>query len=612
MYKDHFPLRFPFIFCFRSVRFLLFLSLSGFLSTALPAQKNEPALPFDRDPNVTATYRQTIAFYKELAAAFPRQLLLTPQGTTDSGHPLHTAVLSMNGIFDPVQLKQAGKTILMVNNAIHPGEPCGVEASMLLLRDYLQDQNKADFLKDVVIVIIPFYNIGGGLNRGSFSRANQLGPREHGFRGNAKNLDLNRDFIKCDTRNAQTFNRIFNYWQPDVFIDNHTSNGADYQYTLTLIPTQHNKLSPGLAKYLQGEMLPELYRGVEERGWEMTPYVYARSTPDEGIAGFLDLARYSSGYAALHHTLSFMPETHMLKPFEDRVKSIYAFMDAMVHLLDRDGAQIRNLRAEAYRAASRQTVFALNWQLDMAQSDTITFKGYEAGYKKSEISGLDRLYYDRSRPYEKQIPHFNYYQATQTVAKPRAYLIPQAYREIIERLQWNGVVVHELTEDLSIGAEFYYIEDYETARSPYEGHYLHSQVQVREELLERQFHAGDYVVYTGQPADRFLVETLEPQGADSYFAWNFFDGILMQKEYFSSYVFEDLAADYLESQPVLKAALEAKRKEDADFANSARAQLNFIYEHSPYYEPTYKLYPIGRLKQPMVLPVVGVSASGEE
>lgn len=611
MFHHYFPESHKAFFYLRKPILIFWFLLLGYSTVFLSAQSPDLSIPFDRDQNVTATYQEVIDYYERLASAFPRQILFTPHGTTDSGYPLHTVVFSPDGNFDPLQLKQAGKTILFVNNAIHPGEPCGVEASMLLLRDYLHNQNKADLLKDVVIVIIPFYNIGGGLNRGAYSRANQLGPQEHGFRGNARNLDLNRDFIKCDSRNARTFNRIFNDWQPDVFIDNHTSNGADYQYTLTLIPTQHNKLSRVLADYLQEEMLPDLYQGVEERGWDMTPYVYARSTPDEGIAGFLDLPRYSSGYAALHHTISFMPETHMLKPFKDRVGSIYAFMDAMIQLLSRDGGKIRALRAQAFQAAKTQQQFAINWQPDMDQSDTISFKGYEAGYKKSAISGLDRLYYDRSKPYEKQIPHFNYYRASLSVEKPKAYIIPQAYREVIERLQWNGVVIHELTEDLPINAEFYYIEDYETARSPYEGHYLHSQVKVRPELLERKFHAGDYVVFTGQQTDQFLVSTLEPQAADSYFAWNFFDGILMQKEYFSSYVFEDLAAEYLSEHPELKAELEAKRKADSEFANSARAQLNFIYENSPYYEPTYKLYPVGRLQQAIPLPVVGVSELGE-
>ena len=497
------------------------------------------------------------------------------------------------------------KTILFVNNAIHPGEPCGVDASMLLLRTYLQDQSKMDLLKDVVIVIIPFYNIGGGLNRGSFSRANQAGPLKHGFRGNARNLDLNRDFIKCDSRNAQTFNQIFNYWQPDVFIDNHTSNGADYQYTITLIPTQHNKLAPVLANYLQKEMLPFLYPAMDQRGWEMTPYVYARNTPDNGIAGFLDLARYSSGYAALHHTISFMPETHMLKPYKDRVESTYAFMDAMIHLLSMDGQKVQHLKQEAIQTVRTQKTFDINWQLDQNRSDTIMFKGYEAGYKKSLISGLDRLYYDRSKPYEKKIPYFNYYKSVQSIDKPKAYLIPQAYDEVVERLRWNGVVIHQLTEDISVEADFYYIDNYESSKSPYEGHYIHSKLAVSTKSMQRDFRKGDFVIFTGQRADRFIVETLEPQAPDSYFSWNFFDGILMQKEYFSSYVFEDLAAEYLEDHPELQTKLEQKRKEDNEFAQSARAQLDFVYKHSPYYEVTHKLYPIGRMIEDKMFPITG-------
>ncbi|MCB0633313.1 MAG: M14 family zinc carboxypeptidase [Saprospiraceae bacterium] len=593
-------------FCRHGRHLLLLLVFTSVIST-LMGQSSDLSIPFDRNKNTTPTYEETITFYQKLAAAYPRQLYLSAHGSTDSGHPLHTAVLSPTGNFDPVSLRQQGKTILFVNNAIHPGEPCGVDASMLLLRDYLNDQSKMELLKDAVIVVIPFYNIGGGLNRGPYSRANQLGPEAYGFRGNAKNLDLNRDFIKCDSRNARTFNQIYNYWQPDVFIDNHTSNGADYQYSITLIPTQHDKLSPVLAEYLQQDMLPYLFQGMEDRSWEMTPYVYARNTPDEGIAGFLDLPRYSSGYAALHHAISFMPETHMLKPYENRVRSIYAFMDAMIHLIRRDGEKIRMLREKAIQQAREQQTFPVSWQLDPSRQDTVTFKGYEAGYKKSEISGQDRLYYDRTKPYAKKIPHLNYYKATQTVDKPKAYLIPQAYREVIERLQWNGVVIHQLTEEINITANFYYIEDYDTGNSPYEGHYLHSNVQVRTESLSRKFHPGDYVVLTGQRADRFIVETLEPQATDSYFAWNFFDGVLMMKEYFSSYVFEDLAVEYLKEHPELKAQLEQKRQEDPDFAKSGRAQLNFIYEHSPYHEPTYQLYPVGRLTEDTELPIIGIS-----
>ncbi|MCB0582171.1 MAG: hypothetical protein KDD10_23025, partial [Phaeodactylibacter sp.] len=263
-----------------------------------------------------------------------------------------------------------------------------------------------------------------------------------------------------------------------------------------------------------------------------TPYVYARDTPDKGIAGFLDLPRYSSGYAALHHSIGFITEAHMWKPYKDRVQGTYAFLSAAIRAMHDQREALREAREKARRQAAEQKQFALGWELDFSRSDTILFKGYEAKYKKSEVSGLDRLYYDRSAPYEKTIPYFRYYQPTATAERPYAYLIPQAYAEVVDRLRWNGVAVQQLTEDIEPELEYSYIEDYKTVDGPYEGHYLHYAVQTREQRLRRPFRKGDYVVFTDQPASRYIVETLEPRGADSFFAWNFFDGILMQKEYF--------------------------------------------------------------------------------
>ncbi|MEL6636580.1 MAG: M14 family zinc carboxypeptidase [Bacteroidota bacterium] len=559
--------------------------------------------PFETQANTTATYAETIAFYQKLAAAFP-QFEVQEYGSTDSGHPLHLAILSTDRDFDPISLRAKNKTILMVNNAIHPGEPCGIDATMLLLRDYLSDPQKLALLNRTVLIVIPFYNIGGGLNRNGYSRVNQNGPQAYGFRGNARNLDLNRDFVKCDTRNAQTFNQIYGRWQPDVLIDNHTSNGADYQYTMTLIPTHPDKLAPALAEQLEAELLPALYDGMRKRDWEMIPYVYARESPDQGIAGFLDLPRYSSGYAALFHSLSFMPETHMLKPFADRVRSTQAFMECMIEYLAERGDAVRAARQRARAESLAEQTVALHWEIDQGAVDQVLFKGYAAKYRKSTVSGLDRLYYDREAPYEKEIPYYNTYRAKLEVARPLAYILPQAYAEVAERLRWNGVVLRQLAEDVEVEVELYRIGDFKTGNGPYEGHYLHSEVEVEKSLRKWSYRAGDYVIYTQQSGvDRYLIQTLEPQAPDSWFAWNFFDGILNQKEYFSAYVFEDLAAEYLDRDPELRRALEAQRAADPEFAASARAQLQFVYERSPHYESTHRIYPVGRLMEDQALPL---------
>ena len=585
------------ICCFRFTAFILFILISGDLSA-----QTDWETPFEKTPNTSSSYSETIDYYKRLAAAYPSVFSLEAQGDTDAGHPLHLAIFSADGNFSPRSAQSSEKVIVFINNAIHPGEPCGVDASMLFFRDLLQDPDQQEQLRDVVIVAIPFYNIGGGLNRGGYSRANQNGPAMHGFRGNARNLDLNRDFIKADSRNARTFNQIYSQWKPHIFVDNHTSNGADYQYVLTLIPTQHNKLGGPLAELLQDDMLPYLFNKMAATPYEMTPYVYVRNTPEDGIAGFLDLPRYSSGYAALHHALSFMPETHMFKPFEDRVKSVYHFMQSIANYAVDAREDILTARRASEMQTATQTSFDLNWQLDRSRADTIMFKGYTAKTKASEVTGLERMYYDHNDPWEKPVPHFNYYRATLNVEAPEAYILPYAYGEVADRLRWNGVHMYQLTADTEVEVETYRIEDFQT-RDAYEGHYLHTRVEVSRDTQTLLFHKGDFVIPVDQATNRYIVETLEPQAPDSWFAWNFFDGILQQKEYFSSYVFEDYAAEYLEENPELREKLEARKAQDPDFAASGRAQLDFIYRNSPYYEPTHRRYPVGRLLRPTALPL---------
>jgi len=547
---------------------------------------------FELDEGTTPTYHDIVRYYEQYAD-HPLVQIRTV-GRTDSGHPLHEVVVADGGTFDRASAQANGKAVLLINNGIHAGEACGIDASMLLLK-YLLTEGR-DLLSHTVVVIVPVYNIGGCLNRGSYSRANQEGPEAHGFRGNAKNLDLNRDFVKCDSDNAKTFNKLFMKWRPQVFVDNHTSNGADYQYVITLIATQKDKLQPVLARYMQDEMLPELYASLEQGGYEMTPYVYSmQSTPDAGIKGFMDLPRYSSGYAALHHAISFMPETHMLKPCRDRVYSTLLFMKVMLQHIDSRNADIISAQQRAIAAAQAQVSWPLQYELDTTVVDTVSFKGYQAAYRPSEITGADRLYYDRSQPYEKSIPLYNTYKPTVTVTRPQAYIIPQAYQQVAELLMINGVELDILSHDTTMVLDMYYITDYQSRAKPYEGHYLHYGVQTTTKRQAVQYHSGDYVVYTDQPSASYLMHVLEPAAADSYFAWNYFDGILMQKEHYSPYVWEDTAAELLADDAVLRATFLAKKSSDKAFAESPRAQLDYIYSHSPYYESTYLRYPVGRV-----------------
>jgi hypothetical protein len=337
---------------------------------------------------------------------------------------------------------------------------------------------------------------------------------------------------------------------------------------------------------------------MEKKGWEMIPYVDTPGeTPDSGIAGFCDYGRYSTGYAALWNTIGFMPETHMLKPFKDRVWSTYAFMEVVLAFVARHSDALGEARAAAFERTRSKTTFELDFAMDQKQFEQIPFKGYEAKYKPSEVSGLPRLWYDRSAPYQKEIPYYNQFFPSVTVEKPYAYIIPQAWEHVIERLKINGVEMTPLEKQVELETETYFIGDFKT-RNAWEGHYYHYGVKLEKKSMKRSFAADDLVVYVNQAANRYLLETLEPNAPDSWFAWNFFEPVLMQKEYFSAYVFEDLAAQFLSENPTVKATLDAKRAEDPEFAGNAAAQLDWVYRQSPWYEPTHRMYPVARILKP--------------
>lgn len=543
----------------------------------------------------TPTYHEIIDWWARLGKK-SKKIKMRAMGMTDAGFPLHLIIVSENGEFDPAKLRMQGKRIILINNGIHPGEPDGIDASMLLVRDIIE--NKSSLPANVVLAIIPVYNIGGCLNRSANYRVDQDGPEEFGFRGNSQNLDLNRDFIKCDSKDALAFTEIFHLTDPDVFVDNHVSNGADYQHVMTLLTTQHSKLGGVMGEFLHDRFEPALYASMKSKGYPLIPYVnHFGDTPENGWPEFWDSPRYGSGYGALWHTFSFVPETHMLKPYTERVKATYALMQSFIEFTSANAAEIKRLRDQTKKQVSAAEKFPVAWLLDRTQSRKVEYHGYSSGRKPSAVSGLPRLYYDRSQPYTKEVTIFDRYRVTATVEKPVAYIVPQGWWKVIDRLKQNQVKMSRLSKDTLWEVEVYRIDEYRSGVRPYEMHHPNTDVKVSSRIEKVLMRKGDWYIPMNQVANRFLIETLEPHAEDSYFAWNFFDGILGQKEGYSAYVFEDIAARYLDTNAGLRSRLRERVQSDTAFAKDGRAQLNFVYQQSPWFEPAYLRYPVYRVRK---------------
>jgi len=574
-------------------RFRILLSI--FCAVAFPSSLQAQQTVFERSlGKETATYEEVVSFYQNLDQAYD-MLEMREAGPTDAGYPLQLVLISKDRNFNMANWRAEGKLIVLINNGIHPGEPDGIDASMILAQDICQGRKSLP--DNIVLAIIPVYNIGGCLNRNAYTRANQHGPAEYGFRGNAQNLDLNRDFSKCDSREAASFARLFKSLDPDIFIDTHVSDGADFQHVMTLISTQYDKLGEPVGRRMRDVYEPMLYEGMRKKGHAMIPYIdFGATDLKKGWRMFEDAPRYSSGFAAMFGTLAFMPETHMLKPYGQRVQATIDLLDVFLESASEKADTIKDIRKRWKEKIINQDAFAIQWKRDSSRQRLIEFRGYETDSSISKATGLKRMYYDHGRAYTKMITYYDGFQPAKTTRRPKAYIIPRGWPDVLDRLQWNGVKLDTLQRDTMLRVGVYHIADYQSSATPYEKHFRHRSVTLMRSTEELLCKKGDIIIFTNQAANNYIIQMLEPEADDSFFSWNFFDAILQAKEGYSDYRWDEIAAQVLATDSTLAKAVADRKKADPEFAKNHSAILYYIYKFSRYFEPAYRRYPVYRLE----------------
>jgi hypothetical protein len=306
---------------------------------------------------------------------------------------------------------------------------------------------------------------------------------------------------------------------------------------------------------------------------------------------FNDLPRYAMGYAALFDAVSFTVETHMLKPFPQRVQATHDFIADLIVYTGTHSAEIEQARKEARTYWQQDKQFEFAYQLT-DKKDSILFKGFEFTNPPSPVTGLPRLKYHEDRPYEKFIPYFQTYQAKDSVAIPSYFIVGSQCDEVIERLEANKVQFTRFDKDTVIQISQERLSEFKSYGKPYEGHFYHNEVKSNVELVDQHFKKGDVLIPTNQYQRNFLLSILISRAEDSYFRWNFFDSYLQQKEYFSPYVFEEKAVEILKEKPWIKEELELMKAADKSFRESQWDQLYFIYKNSDLFEESYYLLPI--------------------
>jgi len=581
------------------------LGLLGCLGFGSPALSADPLATLCEvtDYRQTPRYQQALDYLRLLERA-SRWVRLENFGVTPEGRPMYCVVVSSARTFKPEEVRRERKLILLIQNCIHAGESDGKDASLALIRDLAVTRSRPELLDSVVLVVIPVYNIDGHEQRSPFNRINQNGPEEMGFRTTAQNYNLNRDYLKIDAPESRAFVELWNRWQPDFFIDNHVTDGADFQYAVTYTITRHDNGPPQVAAWSRAWFIPTVTEKMAQVGEPICPYVIARGgAVDSGLYDFVESPRYSTGYAAIRNRPGLLVEMHMLKDYRRRVTANYKMMVAVLELLNE---QTNTLR-QAVRAADSLADAGLEGEvpLDFTQTqipDTVDFLGFPHRVRPSEISGGEWIEYDPTNPVTLRVPFFQQMKPAVAPTVPAAYVIGSQWTDVIDRLKLHGVAMKKLGVPITLEVERIRFDSVSFRGTSYEGHQLPSyRSHVSKEQLT--FPAGTVVIPTAQAGVRLIMHALEPDAPDSFMKWGFFNSILEQKEYAENYAAEALAHDMLEEQPALKAEFVAKLAADSAFKASPEARWDFFYKRSPYAEPRLNVYPVARLMSARDLPL---------
>jgi hypothetical protein len=550
----------------------------------------------------TPSYAETQAYLQKLVAAAPDKLRVESFGNSPQGRPLTVVVASGDGTFTPEAARRAGKPVVLLQAGIHPGEIEGKDAGLMLLRDYAVAGKLPHLLDQVVLVYIPVFSADGHEHSSPYNRINQNGPDRMGFRGQAQYLNLNRDYVKAEAPEMRDWLQLWQRWLPDLLMDIHTTDGADYQYDLTWYLEDPHKLDAGISAWQQDLLTKRVIPAYEQRGHLASIYLDFKDgrDPRKGIANFGSGPRFSTGYAALQNRPALLVETHMLKPYETRVRATYDLVELMLEYTGRDAAALlaANRRADAAvaaRAADPKALVPLSFKAD-PHAVPFEFKGYAFSLSHSEISGSDWIQYEPGKPQSYRIDNWNGLLPDLSIAPPAAYAIPAQWTQLIDKLDAHGIAYRRLAQPLKIAAGAYQLDQPQWAAKPFEGHLMLRDFTLRGVSREVELPAGSVIVPLNQRAANVAIQLLEPQAPDSLLRWGYLDAIFEQKEYGEPRVLEKLAREMTAKDPALKTAFDKKLKDDAAFAASPSARLEFFYERSPWFDvQEVGAYPVLRL-----------------
>lgn len=537
----------------------------------------------------TPRYDETVAWLQRLVASAP-QLKMVSLGKSPEGRDIWMVIASKERAFTPEALRRSGKAIVFAQAGIHSGEIDGKDAGLMLLRDMTVRGTRRDLLDRVNLLFVPIFSVDAHERFSRFSRINQRGPEESGWRTNAQNYNLNRDYMKADTLEMQAMLRALRTWQPDLYIDLHVTDGADYQYDITYGWNGPAGYSPAISSWLDSTFRPDVDRALQDMGHIPGPLIFTDDPLASGVILGATDPRLSNGYGDARHLPSILVENHSLKPYDQRVLGTYVFLEQTLRTVAANAAGLRE--AVATDRARRTENVPLGWRVPEGQNDTMELLGVESRRTLSPVSGDVRIEW-LGKPVTSTAPLRRATEVTGTVDRPRAYWIPGSWAGIIEKLDQHGIPYERISAPREVDVTMYRLAAPKFDAQQFEGH-VRVTAEASPEKRRERFPIGSVRVATDGPLGTLAVLLLEPASKDSLFQWGFFHSILSPTEYVEAYIMEPMAERMLAEDPALAEEFRRKLAADAEFRGVARARLQWFYQRTPFYDERARLYPVGR------------------
>ncbi|MEO8045071.1 MAG: M14 family metallopeptidase [Spartobacteria bacterium] len=572
-------------------------------SRELIAPKDDPWItPAEKtDFRLTPSYDETVAWLRKLVTAAP-QLKMISLGKSPEGRDIWMIIASREGAATPEALRKNGKPIVLAQAGIHSGEIDGKDAGLMLLRDMTVRGKRNDLLEQANFLFVPIFNVDGHERATKYGRVNQRGPEIMGWRSNAKNLNLNRDYAKADTPEMAAMLGAINQWQPDLYLDLHVTDGADYQYDITFGFNGTGGHSPAIETWLEKTFTPAVTNDLAAMGHVPGSTDTANWIDpidlSKGIQNWMADPRFSTGYGDARHLPTVLLENHSLKPYERRVLGTYVYLESALRTAGKNAPALRQAIASD-RAANAPTI-PLAWENDpKAPNDTIEYKGIESRAVPSAISGGVRMEFT-GKPITQKVPYLRSHRVTASVKRPKAYWIPPAWNDVAPRLELHGIQFERIAEPRDLEVTSYRLNDARILGAnpgdeaqPFEGH---AQMRAKPVALRRTEHfpAGSVRVPADQPLGDLAVVLLEPASPDSFFQWGFFGEVLQPTEYIEGYILEPMAEKMMASDPKLAAEFRDKLAADEAFRSSPKERLRWFYARTPFMDERWKIYPVAR------------------